>query len=218
MLNPVRIAFVDSYRLLVEAITPWFEQQKDLHLVAVAEDGFGAVELAKDSSLDILILEPLIPNKDGIDITKEIRLVNQNLKILILTADRTPHSAYRMMKAGAHGWLSKTSGLEELQSAIKTLMREKVYLPDALQKAFAERYVNADKGSQPEERLSDREFQVLRLLAMGNTNREIASKLYVGVKTIDTHRANLLKKLDLRNNADLTRFAIKHGLISLEED
>jgi DNA-binding NarL/FixJ family response regulator len=217
MKKPVRLAFVDGYKLLIEALTPWFESQKDLELVDTAQDGFGAVECVKKHDLDLMILEPMVPNKDGIDITKEIRSIDENLKLLILTADITPHNAYRMMKAGANGWVSKMEGLTDLALAIQTVISGKVYLPEKLQQDFAERYVHPAKNGQPEERLSDREFQVLRLLSMGLTNKEIAEKLYVGVKTIDTHRANLLKKLSLRNNADLTRFAIKNGLISLED-
>lgn len=218
MEKPVRIALVDAYRLVIEALTPWFEKQPHLELVAVAQDGFGAVDCVKNSNPDIIILEPMVPNKDGIDITKEIKSVNEDVKILILTLDKNPHSAYRMMKAGASGWISKTASLDDLLDAIATVSRGKVYLPEKLQQAFAERYVSPGKEGQLEERLSDREFQVLRLLAMGKTNKEIAEKLYVGVKTIDTHRANLLKKLSLRNNADLTRFAIQNGLITLDEE
>lgn len=217
MEKPVKIAMVDGYQLIIEALKPWFEAQPGMELIATAGDGFSAVECARNHDLDIIILEPMIPNKDGIDITKEIKTANDHVKILILTIDQTPHNAYRMMKAGASGWLSKATSLAELQKAIKSLAQGKVYLPDPLQKDFAERYVHKGKDNQPEERLSDREFQVLRLLAMGRTNKEIAVKLYVGVKTIDTHRANLMKKLSLRNNADLTRFAIRNGLISLDD-
>jgi len=215
MTNKIRVALVDDYKILREALRFILSKYQDIEVVAEAEDGFGAIEVARQGNVDVLVLEPMIPNKDGIDIAKEIASLDEKPHLLILTVDKTAHNAFRMLRAGATGWLSKTVDSEEMIRAIRTVGKGKVYLPADLQSVFAERYVRPESITKPEEQLSDREFQVMRLLAMGYTNREISKKLFIGVKTVDTHRANLLRKLGLRNNSDLTRFAIQNGFISL---
>ena len=213
MNKPIRIAIVDDHKFLREALQMLLQDLEEFELIAEGDNGFDAVELVRSHELDVIILEPLVPKKDGIDVTKEIAGLDRGVNVLILTMDKTAHNAFRMLRAGALGWLPKTCDSEALIEAIRTVGRGKTYLPDFLRQEFAERYVHPDRINQPEEKLTDREFQVLRLLALGNTNKEIAKMLFVGVKTVDTHRANLLKKLALRNNADLTRFAIQNGFI-----
>ncbi len=215
MTNKIRVAIADDYKILREALRYILSKHDDIEVVDEAEDGFAAIDLARTSQLDVMVLEPMIPKKDGIDITKDIAALDNKPHILILTVDKTAHNAFRMLRAGATGWLSKTVESEELVRAIRTVSKGKVYLPADLQSVFAERYVRPESITKPEEQLSDREFQVMRLLAMGNTNREISKILFIGVKTVDTHRANLLRKLGLRNNSDLTRFAIQNGFITL---
>lgn len=209
----INIAIIDEYVLLREALRERIQLEEDLCVIAEGGDGFAAIEAVKNHSVDVLVLEPILPGKEGIDVTKEVAGFSKSTKTLILTMDRTAHNAFRMLRAGASGWISKTSNSAEVIKAIRATHRGQVYLPSELQRMFAERYVHPESINHPEEILSDREYQVMRLLAMGNTNREISKTLFVGVKTVDTHRANLLRKLGLRNNADLTRFAIKNGVI-----
>ncbi|CAM2008389.1 response regulator [Acanthopleuribacter pedis] len=209
----IRIAIADDFTMIRQALDTLLTKQDDIVLVGEASDGFEALDLVRKKEVDVLLMEPLIPKKDGIDLTKDIISLERNVRILILTMDKTSHNAFRMLRAGAMGWLPKTVDLEQILEAIRTVHSGKVYLPPELQRSFAERYVRPESISNPEEQLSDREFQVMRLLAQGNTNREISQMLYVGVKTIDTHRANLLRKLGLRNNSDLTRFAIQNGFV-----
>ena len=211
----IGVVIVDHYKILREALRHVLAGYSDIELLGEAEDGFGAIDLVRKGSVDVIILEPTIPNKVGIDITKEIVALNVKTRILILTVDTTHQHAFRLLRAGAMGWLPKTVGAEEVVRAIRMVHDGKVYLPLDLQRLFAEQYVNPDRMTQPEESLSDREFQVMRLLASGHTNREIAGMLFIGVKTVDTHRANILRKLSLRNNSDITRFAIQHGFVKL---
>ena len=209
----IKVAIADDYQLLREALTHILSQFEDIEVVGEAADGHAALDLVRDKDVDILLLEPLIPKKDGIDLTKDVVGLDKKTRVVILTMDKTSHNAFRMLRAGAMGWLPKTVGVEEVLQAIRSVDKGKVFLPMDLQRVFAEKYVRPESISNPEEQLSDREFQVMRLLALGNTNREISKMLYVGVKTVDTHRANLLRKLGLRNNSDLTRFAIQNGFV-----
>lgn len=209
----IRVAIADDFTILRHALQLVLKDHDDIVVVGEAADGFEALDLVRQKEVDVLLLEPLIPKKDGIDLTKDVVALEKSVRILILTMDKTSHNAFRMLRAGALGWLPKTVTMDQVLEAIRTVNNGKVYLPPELQRSFAERYVRPESISNPEEQLSDREFQVMRLLAQGNTNREISQMLYVGVKTIDTHRANLLRKLGLRNNSDLTRFAIQNGFV-----
>ncbi len=211
--NVIRVVIVDDNHILREAWQYIFRELQDMRIVGQAGDGFGAIELAKQKEADVMVLEPMVPRKDGIDLTREIVALAPSMKVLILTLDQAPNTAFRMMRAGALGWLPKTCESKEVLHAIRQVVQGKIYLPADLQSIFAEKYLGKDSGGPPEEQLSDREYQVMRLLAKGNTNREIAKILFIGTKTVDTHRANLLRKLELRNNSDLTRFAIQHGFI-----
>ena len=209
----IRIGIVDQFALLREALRHCLEAEADFQVVGEAGSGFGAVELVRRENPDILLLETAIPNKDGIDTAKEILRHQGNTQIVVLTTETAPHHAYRMMRAGVRGYLSKTARSGEVITAVRTVHGGEVYLHGDLQRIFAEWHLHPKRDSHPEEQLSDREYQVLRLLALGNTNREIAAELMISVKTVDTHRANLLKKLRLRNNADLTRFAVRHNFV-----
>jgi DNA-binding NarL/FixJ family response regulator len=210
----IRVGIVDQYALLREVLRRSFEAEKDVQVVGEAGSGMEAVELVRRESPDILILETAIPNKDGIDTAKEILRQHGPTQILVLTSESAPHHAYRMLRAGARGFLPKTVGGAEILKAVRAVHGGQVYLHGDLQRIFAEWHLSPQRDSHPEERLSDREYQVMRMLAMGNTNREIAEELVISIKTVDTHRANVLKKLRLRNNADLTRFAIRHSFVA----
>lgn len=213
--KPIRIVIVDDNKILREAWHHIFKDLDDMKIVGEAGDGFEAIDLAKKAEAKVMLLEPMVPRKDGIDLTREITAQTPSMKVLILTLDQTPNTAFRMLRAGALGWLPKTCGTEEVLHAIRLVARGKIYLPGEIQSIFAEKYLGREPGGPPEEQLSDREYQVMRLLALGHTNREIAKILFIGTKTVDTHRANLLRKLELRNNSDITRFAIQHGFIRI---
>ena len=212
--TPIRVAIVDPFSFLREALRLVLRRDPLVEIVGEAADGFGAVALVESGKADVMILEPLLPKKSGIDIIKEADAGKPKTKILILTMDTTRHYAFRLLRAGAMGWIPKNAGSEEILKALHLVREGKVYIPNELQAHFAERYVHPKRLNQNEDRLSDREFQVMRLLALGHSNREIAEMLFVGMKTVDTHRANILRKLGLRNNSDLTRFAIRHGFVT----
>lgn len=209
----IRIAIVDDNAIMRQALPSALLGEEDLKVTATSGDAFEAIELARNREVDILLLEPMMPGKEGIDLIKDIATLNRDIKVMVLTRDDTPSRAFRILRAGAMGWMSKRTDLEQLIQAIRTVHSGRVFLPRALQTIFAEKYVHPEAVGHPEDQLSDREYQVMTLLASGHTNREIAEILFIGVKTVDTHRANLIRKLGLRNNADVTRYAIRHGVI-----
>lgn len=215
MTKTTRLIHVDYQELLQHTLPDALASASEFRITHSASNGFEALELMRKEPCDLMLLEPRLPDKDGIDLVKELLNHHAGLRILILTIDETPTHAYRMLRAGAAGWLPKTSPLKDLIQALRTVTTDKTFLPGKLKSVFAERYVHPEGDGDPKERLTDREYQVARLLALGHNNHEIAEKLFIGVKTVDTHRANMLRKLDLRNNSDVTRFAIQHQLIEI---
>jgi DNA-binding NarL/FixJ family response regulator len=135
--------------------------------------------------------------------------------VLILTMHSDEHYALRALRAGALGFVLKDAKADEVVTAIHRVHEGKRYLPMDLERSFAERYLAPKAGGERASSLSKREFEVLCLLAMGMTNREIADKLRISIKTVDSHRRHVLKKLSLRNNSDLTRFAIQNGYVQV---
>lgn len=215
MNEPTRLLYVDYQQVLLETLPKTLEQTSRFRVVGTAHSGFDALDLLREERCDLMILEPRVPDKDPIDLVKDLLAHHADLRLLILSADETPIQAYRMLRAGAAGWIGKSAPFPQLIEALEVIAAGKVFLPKSLKSMFAEKYVHPESDGDPKGRLTDREYQVSRMLAMGHTNHEIAAKLYIGVKTVDTHRANLLRKLGLRNNADVARFAIQYGLIEI---
>jgi DNA-binding NarL/FixJ family response regulator len=209
----IRVAIVDDQALVREGIRLLLARQGDLEVVGEGESGFDAVALARSCRPHLLLLELPLPGKDGLDATREIAALGVRTRVLIVTRLSGAHFCLRTLRAGASGYLRKQSGSAELLAAIREIHRGRIYLPPDLQDLLLARCARPGFGEGPEERLSDREVQVLTFLASGLTNREIGARLFISAKTVDTHRANLLQKLGLRNNADLTRFALAHGLV-----
>ncbi|MCG8417190.1 MAG: response regulator transcription factor [Proteobacteria bacterium] len=184
-----------------------------IEVVGEAANGAEAVTLVGELKPDVLLLDITMPIKDGIEATTDIAAMNVPTKILILSMHSDEQYALRTLRAGASGFISKGARLEELLKAITEVKDGNRYLPDHIAKSFAEKHIRPDSDKPLAELLSKREFQVMNYLASGMTNREIAKLLDISVKTVDTHRGHVLKKLKLRNNSDITRFAIQHGYI-----
>lgn len=209
----IRITLIDGFPLLRLALRSLFESERDIEVVGEAQDGFEGLALLRRVTSEVTLLETSAPAKDPLETTREILGLSSNHRVLILSHDDSPHYALRLLRAGALGFLPAHSAADEVVRAVRTLAQNRVYLPPAMHEILTDRYLRQTTSAVPEDLLSDREFEVMRLLALGHTNREIADRLYIGVKTVDTHRANLLRKLDLRNNVDVARFALQNGFV-----
>ncbi len=209
----IRVGLVTTYPLLREAIRHVLRMHRAIEVVGDAGHPAAALDLVRHDHPDVLFILSSGGGLDEIDLIQRVLALGRPVRLLLLSADTSEHAALRTLRAGAHGILSPTMTTSDMVGALQSVHAGNLYLTPELQRACAERYLGVDASKSPEERLSDREFQVMRMLALGDTNREIAARLGVGVKTIDTHRANLLRKLGLRNNADIARFAIKSGTV-----
>ncbi|HOJ75573.1 MAG TPA: response regulator transcription factor [Phycisphaerae bacterium] len=211
----IKILIADDHQLVRVGIRRLLEDEKDFKVIGEAADGKEAVELAKKLNPDVILMDVAMPGMDGMEATK--RLVKKRkdpAKVVILTMHADEHSAARLLRMGASGYVVKDAAPAELAEAIRTVNDGKRFVSATLREALALRVVDG-LGDEPMDLLTDREFQVLGRLASGATNREIAAELNVSVKTIDAHRLNLLAKLGLRNNAELTKFAMRHGVVQV---
>jgi two-component system invasion response regulator UvrY len=162
---------------------------------------------------DVVILDITMPGRSGLEVLREIRRLRPKLPVLILSMHPEDQFAVRLLKAGASGYLTKESAGEELVGAIEKVISGGRYISPALAERMAS-YLDMDVQKAPHERLSDREFLILRMIASGKTVSEIAKELFLSVKTISTYRARLLEKMDMKTNAEVTHYAIQNQLVS----
>lgn len=209
----IKILIADDHQLVRVGIRRLLEDEKDFKVVGEAGDGKEAIEQVKKLNPDVVLMDVAMPGMDGMEATKRlVKKRKEPAKVVILTMHADEHYAARLLRMGASGYVVKDAAPAELAEAIRTVHEGKRFVSATLREALALRVVDG-LGDEPMDLLTDREFQVLGRLASGATNREIAGELNVSVKTIDAHRLNLLAKLGLRNNAELTKFAMRHGVM-----
>jgi DNA-binding NarL/FixJ family response regulator len=161
---------------------------------------------------DVLVLDITMPGRSGLEILQDVKRLRPKLPVLVLSMHPEDQFAVRMLKAGAGGYMTKESADEELVGAIKKVVDGGRYISPSLAERMAS-YLSVDVQKAPHERLSDREFQVLRMIASGKTVSQIGRELSLSVKTISTYRARLLEKMDMKNSAELTHYAVQHNLV-----
>lgn len=212
----IRVAIADDHALVREGMRRMLSGSRQIDVIGEAANGAEAVALVTEQEPDVLLLDITMPVKDGIEATEEIVELKKKTRILILSMHADEQYALRTLRAGANGFISKGARLEELLKAITEVHNGERYLPEQMAESLGERSIE-DKIDEKSlvEMLSPREYQVMSYLAQGMTGREIADVLAISPKTVDTHRGHLLKKLRLRNNSDLTRFAIQSGLVKV---
>lgn len=177
-----------------------------------AENGQQAVQKVRAGGLDVLLLDISMPDRNGIDVLKQVKKEFPALPVLMLTMHREDQYAIRAMKAGAAGYLNKQSAPAELVNALREVACGRKYISSALAQELANQ-IGADAGRPPHESLSDREYQTLVMIASGKTVSEIAEELALSVKTISMYRSRLLQKMKMRHNAELTHYAIRNHLV-----
>ena len=207
----IRVLIADDHDIVREGVKQIVSETGDIVVGGEARTGAEALERARDGGCDVVILDLNLPDRPGLDVLAQLRAVAADVPVLILSMHGEASYAARALKAGASGYVSKSSAREHLVAAIRKLANGERFLTPEL----AESLAFGMMGTRPagHQGLSDREFQVLCLIAAGRAPREIALELNVSVKTIATHRARLLQKMGLRNNAELVRYAIDHQLL-----
>jgi two-component system, NarL family, invasion response regulator UvrY len=209
----IRVLLADDHSIVREGLRRIVEESGDMEVIAEAADGREALRQVEAMTPDVAVVDISMPGIDGLEVVGRLKDSRPGLPVLILTMHEEAQYIVRAIEAGAMGYLTKQSAPEQLVTAIRKVHQGKRYMTDEATEALALRIARGSRDKTPLDSLSMRELQVLRRLAMGHTNREIAHAYSLSIKTVDTYRARLLKKLELRNNAELIRFAIQNRLI-----
>ena len=209
----LRIILADDHRILREGLRALIDSQPDMEVVAEAADGIEALEKARKVSPDVVVMDIGMPRMDGAQATKFLKREMPQVKVLALTVQEDIGYLSQMLKANANGYVLKRVAAEELINAIRTVAAGGHYLDPELTTRFVANHfepqpVAAEETHPP---LSRREQDVMRLIAWGYTNKEIAATLKISVKTVETYKARLMVKLDLRSRVDIVRYALRHG-------
>ncbi len=214
----MQILLADDHRLLREGIQRILEDEDDMHIAMEAENGRDAVRLALEHQIDIVLMDISMPELNGIEASLQILRDKPDIKILILSMHSDRRFVDRALKAGVCGYLLKNSAVAEVVDAIHRVVEGKIYLSPGITDIVVENYVRrpAPKETSVATQLTLREREVLQLLAEGNTTKEIASRLHVSDKTVEVHRQHIMDKLNLHSIAQLTKYAIREGLTTLE--
>jgi DNA-binding NarL/FixJ family response regulator len=216
-LTPIKILIADDHQIFRQGLKNLLSHESAFRVVGEASDGRSAVQMASELQADIVVMDIAMPAMDGIEATRQLTSALPATKIIALSMHTSRRFADEMIKAGAKGYVLKDGAFEELAEAIRVVLSGKIYLSPRVSAA-----ANGDgNGNSPHEspvthRLSPRERDVLRLLAQGRSTKEIAGDLELSVKTIETHRRQFMDKLNLFSVAELTKYAIREGLASVD--
>jgi two-component system, NarL family, response regulator NreC len=215
----VQILIADDHKLMREGLSSLLGQQADIVVVAQANNGREAVQLAEKHRPDVVVMDVSMPDLNGIDATRQIIARTTKTKVIALSMHSDRQFVTEMFRAGAKGYLLKDSAFEELASAILKVAREEACVAPKISGFSIEDYSNKEEQSEVllKPRLSDREREVLQLMAEGKGTKEIAADLRLSAKTVETHRQHLMDKLEMYSVAELTKFAIREGLTTLDQ-
>ena len=222
MTSTVRVHLIDDHRILRQGLRALLEREPDFEVIGEAENGRTGVEFAKEAHPDIILMDISMPGLNGIDAARQILDHSPHSRIIALTAHSDRNLVREILKAGAVGYVVKDSAVEELTNAVRTVLAGRVYLSPRVAGLVVEGFVTDRAAAQgiPAAgvfaRLTAREREVLQLMAEGKATKEVAQALSVSVKTAETHRRAIMEKLDLHSVAELTKYAIREGLTSLE--
>jgi len=212
----IRVLVVDDHQLVREGLRQILAGAAGIEVAAEASNGDDALTLVKGSDFDLALLDMSMPGLSGLQLIKRLKLERPKLLILVLSMHGEAQYAARALKAGASGYLTKDSASEQLVRAIHKVAAGGVYVTDAAAASLMRSPSAQDLPSY--EKLSDREFEIFRLLAAGRGPTEIAGQLRLSVKTVSTHKTRILEKLNLGNAAELVRYALEHGLLDRTPD
>ncbi|MAT97343.1 MAG: DNA-binding response regulator [Anaerolineaceae bacterium] len=216
----IKLILADDHAVVRSGLRMLLQAQPDMEIVGEAESGVQALAQVRSLQPDVILMDIQMPGMNGIEATRQIKEAYADTAVLALTMHEDDQYFFEMLQAGASGYLPKRAAPDELVRAIRTVSRGEVFLYPSLATRLVQSYVGGDAGEDSVALVSDltpREKEVLVLIAEGLTNPEIADQLVISVKTVDRHRENIMRKLNLHSRIELVKYALRHGLIALEE-
>lgn len=208
----IRVLIADDHPLVREGLKKILKGEVDISVVGVAANGAELLSIVQNQNLDVVVMDFSMPGRTGLDVLKELRDHRPKLPVLILSMHPEERFAVRVLKAGAAGYLTKESAPEELVKAIHKVAGGGKYVTPTLAEKLA-CDVGKNPDNPPHETLSDREYQIMCMIASGTSVKEISEELSLSINTINTYRARILEKMDMKTNIDLTHYALRNGLI-----
>lgn len=218
-MEQIKLLIADDHRLVREGIESMISRTEDIQVVGVAETGEDAINKVRELNPDVVLLDIVMPGMNGVEAARWIKEMNDEVRIILLTMEISKDYVTAAIKSGVDGYLPKDIGKETLIEAIRSVRQGERYFNDAIKKLIFEDFYTVEKRKSPKRavanQLTKRENEVLALVAMGKSNRDIAGSLDISIKTVETHKTHILMKLGLNNNSELVRYAIKNNIISL---
>jgi two-component system response regulator NreC len=219
MAGPIRVLVVDDHALVREGIKSLLQGIPQIEVIGEAEDGLDAIEQARHLRPDIVLMDIGMPRMTGVEATRHIREEFPGVQVVALTIHESEEYLFQMLRAGASGYVLKKAHPSEMLAAIEAAMRQETYLTPSMTKGLVTDYLRRVGDGEEEttyRELTDREREVLKLIAEGYTNPEIGKLLHISVKTVQAHRGHIMEKLDLHRPAALVRYAIRKGLVEAD--
>jgi two-component system response regulator NreC len=215
----IKVLVVDDHEVVREGIRMVLDTDPELEVVGVASSGEEAIEKVRELKPGVVVMDIGMPGLSGFEATRRIRQSNPDVQILALTVHDSEAYVFQMLQAGATGYVVKRAPAEEVITAVKRAFRGESVLHPSVAKLLIRDYLSrVERGEEASyDTLSDREREILKLIAEGKTNKEIAELLFLSVKTVQAHRANLMRKLGMHDRTELVKYAIRKGIIGLDE-
>lgn len=216
-MQKIRVLLVDDHAILREGIKALLEKQDNIEVVAEAANGREAIVKATQVQPDVVVLDISMPLMDGLDATRRMKKESPEIKILILTMHDDEEYFFQLLRAGASGYITKKAVGGELASAIEAVNRGESFFCPSMSKHLLSDYLRLDKATDQikQVELTSREREIVKLIAEGYTNQQIADSLHRSVKTIESHRSNILRKLDIHDTIELVKYAVRKRLIEI---
>jgi DNA-binding NarL/FixJ family response regulator len=216
--HKIRVVVVDDHTVVRDGVCALLALAPDIEIVGEAGDGREALEKLREVSPDVVLMDVAMPMMGGLETTRRIRTEFPNVKVLVLTQYADKEYVFPVIEAGANGFISKTAASSEIATGIRSVYRGDSFLSPSVAKLLVENYQqlgSSRESSDPYNQLTDREREVLKLLAEGHTNQEIADILLISPKTVDGYKTSLMDKLDIHNRIDLVKYALRKGIITV---
>ncbi len=222
-IKPIRVLIVDDHTIVRQGLHVLLNAESDLQVVGEAGDGREAVRYARELQPDVIVMDLTMPTMDGMEATRLIKQIAPQIQVLALTVHESDEYFFRVLQSGASGYVLKRAAASDLILAVHAVARGEVFLYPSVAKKLVSDYLSRAQTAEEGEAqdiyagLTSREREILTWLAEGMSNREIAERLTLSLSTVQTHYAHILEKLKLQNRAELIKYAIRHGLIDVEE-